>query len=520
MNFENAVGVSFNRSINMAGDHLPINYILELNIRAEALSIGGEDYSATHSEVASQSDSALGIFYQDISINGQSFGSGYVRNISADPEGPDTQRKTYSATVVIPKEGQLDEVLPSVSKELSKEIENISESYTESRATHRVIVNHSCSVKLNPRGEGSDSQGKTILEGILKNEDKLESLFNIDKNQVYDFKNYTFDSESETYNFQSNKEWVENQESDENTIVIKNGSFEYSNGIINATFSVEITGNVEGSNIEERSKAALEKASGYINSSSEELYNRYKTYIPGTHGPLKEMKVNKTIIFNRNEAKCTVTVTQSNSQDLQDGFVYWDYSIETQELAAETISSENGTIIGGDEFISLNELTGSENKFTNAEAFLNGEASLSSALGRSKGGKCIRESITRGYGEGIIRYSYSFSNNPSLLYGAQDGGSTIKRKQIDLENEQDPLSLFSTFLIPESKELLQQQKNLLPNLKIKTSNITTNSTATIGNFIGDLYKPSQGQIAENISIRFSPKKRECVCETRYLEIIN
>ena len=522
MNFSNAVGVSYNRRSEMAGDHLKIRNVLEINIRSAAIG-NGQSFNQTHTEVAGKESDAFSssVFYQDITINGVSFGSGYVSNLQAEPEGPDVQIKNYSATVTITKEGELDEILSSVNKQVSQYIDSISESYTEQTATHRKISTHSCSIKLNAP-EDIGEQADSILKGILGDRNKLNSLFGFSDNGVYIFKNYNYDDESQSYNYENVKEWVENDLSDNSNIVVQQGSFQYSNGIITATFSVEITGITEGATVESRAQAALSKASSFLDNKADDLFSSYSGYVNGSKDPLKGAKINQSLIFNRNEAKCTVSVTYTNSFDLQDNeLIYWEYGVETQKLADETIVSEQGKIIGGGAIRSINELSGSPDKYDNAEQFFGSNCSRGSAKTRAGGdGVCISESISRNYGEGSIDYKYSFSDNDSLLYPEGDGGETKERKKINSENTQDELYLHSTFLIPELKELLQKQANLLPNLKIKRSTISTNSSCILSDFKQNLYKPAATQIGDTISIRFSPKKRECVCESRYFEILN
>jgi hypothetical protein len=524
MNFSKAVGLSYSRRSEMAGDHLKIRNVLELNIRAEALSSGGTSFSATHSDLSGKESSAFnaGVFYQDITINGQSFGEGYVSNLQADPEGPDVQRKSYTATITITKPGELDKVLSSINQETSQYIDSVSENYNEQQETHRKIISHTCSIKLNAPTDIS-GQAKNILEGILEDRNKLRSLFDFSPEDVYIFKNYSYDSTSQSYNFEQTREWVDNDLSDPSNIIISQGSFQYSNGLITATFSVDVTNIQTGGNTESRAQAALAKAASYLDSQAQELFSSYSKYVEGSKDDLKNnIKTSQSLTFSRNEAKCTVSVTYSNSPDIPDnGLVYWEYGTETQKLADETIISEQGRIIGSGKVITIDEINGSSEKYDNAKEFFDSNCTRSAAKGRSgASGKCISESISRGYGEGTINYRYSFSDNESLLYDDEDGGETKERKKITNENKQDPLYLHSTFIIPEHKELLQKQANILPNLKVKSVNISTNSSCSISDFIPSLFKPSSPFVTDNLSIRFSPSKRECTCETTYFEILN
>jgi len=514
MNISNAVGLSYNRRAEMAGDHLRIKNVLEMNVRAEAFGTN------PGSQVAGQEAQAFGgaSLYDNISINGTSFGAGYVSNLSADPEGPDVQRKTYTATITIPMEGDLDTVLSALSPDVLKAIDSISENYSIEQSTHRHTINHTFSIKLNHPNPSFDGSG--IVQAVLKSKNKLSSIFGIDDANPFNFKNYSYDDESQTWNYQDIKEWVVNELSNASFIIVKQNSFEYNNGVINATSSVEVTGIQEGVDTEGRAQAALAEAAGYLGTSGSEIFSAYAGLIQDEKEPLKDLKIAQTVTLNRNEAKAVASTTYTNAFDLKEGLVYWEYSVEKQELADEIINSEQGKVFGGGLIRTINELAGSEDKYSNAANFFGGNCSIGAAQGRCGGGILISESISRGYGEGTINYRYSFSDNKSLLFSTRDGGATIERKKIISEGNQEPLNLHSTFVIPELKEILQKQENLLPNLKIKRTNITTNGAAKIGEFIGSIFKPGGQSIVDNISIRYSPNKRECTAETTYFEILN
>lgn len=514
MDITNAVGLSYSRRAEMAGDHLKIRNVLEMNVRAEAIGPN------PGSQVAGKENQAFGGagLYNSISINGVGFGPGYVSNLSADPEGPDVQRKTYTATITIPMEGDLDSVLSAISPEVSKSIDSISENYSIEESVHRRSVNHSFSIKLNHPNPGFDGSG--IVQACLESKNKLNNIFGLTPEESFNFKNYSYDEESQTWNYQNINEWVNNELSSAAFTIIQQSSFEYSNGVINATHSVEVTGNQEGSNAETRAQAALSEAAGFLGTDPSEIFGAYSGLIQDEKDPLKNLTVAQTLTLNRNEAKATASTTYTNAFDLQEGLAYWEYSIEKQELADETINSEQGKVFGGGLIRAINELGGSQEKYGNAASFFGGNCTSGAAAGRCGGGTLISESISRGYGEGTISYRYSFSNNKSLLFSNNDGGAAPERKKIISENTQESLNLHSTFIIPERKEILQEQDNLLPNLKIKRTTITTNGVEKLGTYIGSLFKPSDVSIVDSVSIRYSPVKRECTAETTYYDILN
>jgi hypothetical protein len=530
MNFDNVIGVSFNRRSEFMGDHLRLKTILDLNIQAESISSSnGDGFTGTQVKIVGLENQAFSgrTFYQNISINGISFGSGYVSNLTANPEGSDTQKKTYSATVTIISEGSLDEILPSIDKNSSKFIDSISESFSRQQESHRYTVTHTCSVRVNPLSkEVGKSLSEKILKGILSDNNNLNSIFDFSLEKAFSPKNYSYDEESQSYNFEETYEYVRNEFSDNECIIIQNNSTSYTNGIITININAEITGNGDGQDLQARGAAALNKADLFLNQQDDKGLFSYSALIPGNHSPIQFHPINKTLVFNKTEAKCSISIVYTNSQELQalaGDFVYWEYSNEEQKSTDENIYSEQGTIIGGNELISANETSGEEKKFQIADNFFKNKCSFSQVFQRigDSNAKILSKSISRSYSEGIIRYSYTFSNNKSILYSGEDIDQ-IDRKRIDSKNIQKELNLFSTFLIPEYKELLQKQKNLKPELKIERSIININSKAKLNELISlinfNSILNSQELIIDSLIFRFSPKKREFESNLNYYQL--
>ena len=164
-----------------------------------------------------------------------------------------------------------------------------------------------------------------------------------------------------------------------------------------------------------------------------------------------------------------------------------------------------------------------EEKFKTAESFFKSNCSISNIVSRFNGNnlKAISESVSRNYSEGIIRYNYTFSNNKTLTYTSNDI-ERIDRKVTNSLNLQKELQLYSTFVIPEFKELLQKQPNLLPESKSKRSNISINSKAKFADLIGladfnDILEDDE-LITDSVTFRFSPKKREFSADLNYYQL--
>jgi len=530
MNFDKVIGVSFNRRSEFMGDHLRLKTILDLNIQAESISSsGGDSFSGTQGKIVSLENQAFGgqTFYQNITINGVGFGSGYVTNLTASPDGPDTQKKTYSATVTIISEGNLDEILPSVDKTSSKFIDSISESFTRQQENHRFSVNHTCSIRVNPTApQQGFSLSDKLLKGILGDQNKLESIFDLDVEETYAPKNYSFDEQSQSYNYQQSYEYLKNDLSDKDCIVIQNNTFNYSNGVINITVATEITGNGKNQTLEQRGQKALQKAADIISQNVDRGLFSYNSLIQGNHKSLQMYPINQTLVFSKTEGKCSVTVNYTNSEELNGSsgtFAYWEYTTEEQKSIDENIYSEQGTIIGGGIINSANETSPSEKKFITADGFFKNNCDINSAMSRSEGSdlKAISESISRSYSEGIVRYNYTFSDNKTLTYSSNDTNK-IDRKVVNSSNLQKELFLHSTFIIPEYKELLQIQPNLQPELKTKNSNISINSQAKFSDLINlvdfETFYSDPQLIVDSIVYRFSPKKREFSADLNYYQL--
>ena len=129
MNIDKAKGISFTKRFEYLGDNVLLKRVLEISVECESL---GTDMTAIHGVIDVLSNEAFvpkGTLREDISINGTSFGNGYIQSIVANPEGPDQQRKTYTVNIIIEEAGELDKVISGINSALALSIESISENY-------------------------------------------------------------------------------------------------------------------------------------------------------------------------------------------------------------------------------------------------------------------------------------------------------------------------------------------------------------------------------------------------------
>jgi preprotein translocase subunit YajC len=177
MNIDKAKGISFTKRFEYLGDNVLLKRVLEISVECESL---GTDISQVHSTIEGLSNETFvgsKPLRENISINGTSFGVGYIQSVTANPEGPDQQRKSYTVNIIIEEAGELDKAVQGISLESTAFIESISENYNISKDKKINNFSHEIEIKLNPSVK-STALGRTkeIADAIYKDTTKLESL--------------------------------------------------------------------------------------------------------------------------------------------------------------------------------------------------------------------------------------------------------------------------------------------------------------------------------------------------------
>jgi len=532
LTFNNISVLSANSSSEFFGEQLRYKSLLELSIEGNFIDLSSNTYTAIHNAINAYETDAFGTnkpFYNNININGISFGRGYVRNFSTSPDGPDVGLKKYTINITIPvsSDNQNFNILTTssdfgglnLSNDLNlKFIQNFSESSSFTKG-EGIKDSYSQNISITVVPEQKNN-AKTIASGFIQrflNNNNLSSLiasvaaYN-KGNNIRKRHDQTYDDNTGTFSVNSN--WVfyprsSDGSGDNDVIVIRNVTVNYdSQGVINITEDGDCTTNTN-ENEQVRSVKALQKASQLLNSA----WSRINTgYIDTSkHNPLINQPLSKNATSIPFQGKATYSITFTNSKEVVANTGYWSYNIViNQTQGGDFIGNESGEITGKGELLTnkqkYNTALGYWNNIKNSiksriQAYINGDISE------------ISSSQVHSEIDGKISYNYSLSNNKSLTV-TQNITKTVTSITEDYNR-----NLFSTFNIIGRKEIAQIQKNRLQNnIQI---NVVMNGkfTTTLSTYINaatsiaSSYK--QGGKLADINYNYSPLNREFSLNATY-----
>ena len=547
MNIDKAKGISFTKRFEYLGDNALLKRILEISVECESL---GADISAVHGAIEGLSNEAFpskGILRENITINGTSFGNGYIQSIVANPEGPDQQRKTYTVNVVIEEAGELDKIINGINSTLTLSIESISENYNISKDKKINNFSHEVEIKLNPDNKSQVFQdAKNIADAIYKDTTKLESLLkSIEFPASFTqkkFKETDFDSASSTY--RSNQNWITYDDNarntDPNILASFQNRFEFvENGFANITLTVEAIGNNDG-DINKRfneAKSFVESQEDLLKQVADTIFNEFIDTgdLEGEKQDLQKIPISKTLLYSRNEAKASLTLVFTNNLEIDEQKeCIIEYS-NTESLDGAVINvSEEGTVSGllDTPNTYVDSITDGTPKYDVAkQAFdqIKNEIkdrceNFSSDAGGSTF-KITRKSETHAYNEGAIKYSYTYSNDKGLLYNDENDDTTIIRRESEQISD-EPVENLKTFAvytpIGEDKfQILQEHPNQVFKREIKTitrSVLSTKKLKEIFQAANLSVAPLTTSMLENFNIKYSSSNRQLVSTQTILTI--
>lgn len=528
MNFPNVQVLNASSRSEFFGDNVRWKTVYELNIEGSFLAFNSLNHSEIHSQLNAQEDTFFisNFFEGPITINGTFFGDGYVSNFSSQASGPDVQNKTYTATVVIRKEGNLNTInadgLGQVNMSNFQYIESFSESSTFNSG-EGVKDSYSQNINLNFISKTPTSQ-KSVAEGIIKsfiNNNLLTSLIQAQYQKTGIKKYYTqsYDEINNSYNTNVNFELAPRSQSTGNSdtlIVISNVKKDYlTGGIINVSENIECIGN---SNVSSEINYGL--ASNQVKSLMSTAFSRLSSYVGVEDNPLINEPISKSFVSSPFEGRAGGSITFSNSKEVIDNQGYWEFTINIQKTPGGNYNvNENGSIIGG------KKLEAIKNKYKNALLIFNSKkinilSRINSLI--NDGGTFKPTSIEETHSEieGTISYTYNYSDSESLF----TTDPTFLKKVISITNEYNR-NIFSTFNIIANKEIAQKQKNLLPNNT--TINVTLNgrSSVTLKQYITEAKSlvstnvpQNQYKKLSNLNYEFSPTGREFKLSATYFQM--
>ena len=409
--------------------------------------------------------------FQEIIINGENFGIGKVKSFSVDSETW-VRYTQYQADIEILLEVPIANIDSDefegidINKQLYL-IKSFSESFSLNFEAQNKILGGEHSIDIE-----YDANNKNINLIKLAQSLATELLKTIPSNSNIAEGNYTTRNNykvlnSENYNTVTGKCGFKKSFSYSTLNTNKNYSFIRThsveideNGIATASERCSIKAEFDVPSLYENSIIGYEEQVAGVYSRCNAVFQTYKTKF-NILANLNQQFINKSVQVNKVNGDINFTILFDNDPKKINSSFIWEYvsSLDRTENGVWN-ASENGSVKG-------NGKLGSDAKYTNANTgwtsakngifsrvtnFYNTEATDS-------GGGTLKELakvINRNKYEGFINYNYTYTNDPTIKDGSDDG-----IKKIDIEkSDTGLLPITKDFIIPNKKFALNQNRNL------------------------------------------------------------
>jgi len=547
MTLEKATVVDFNKRSVFIADHIRLKTVLELNVRCLAI---GADVNTIHgiiNTLATSTFTGNKPLREDITINGKSFGNGYVQSISADPDGTDTQAKYYNINIIIEYPGYLNKIFTQIANENTKLIESISENLSFSQEKNNKNFSHQVDIQMNPDLKTDAftkcQELKNAICADLNNIQKLISFGNVNytfDRDVTKFPTIEYDSQSCKYTYTESWEKHDNIGTTAFTSAVLGSKTirgeVREDGIINITVSLEGTSNEEPQNYD-NVKSFITNQEPNLYTDASNLYNKIKS--KSSTSTLKNIPLSKNYIASKNEFKYGVSlvftddinlnVTNKTISEITHTQIYEDaatvvseegtvYSLEQLDTLIQTIDAATNKRYTSVKTAFTSEKPNIKQRCTNfANTFINKNLLSNTVF------KLIYYSESHSYSDGTIKYTYRYSNNPSIKYSDETDTYTVFRKEVEekkLEPEAITLSSVFTDIGNDKYQILQTSKNN------NFENITYQKTANISSAkkFKDVLSliPTANSTADsfvnNVEITYSSQSREVTYSTSIMKV--
>jgi hypothetical protein len=307
MNFPNVQVIQASSRSEFFGASSRWKSIIEITVEGSYLALENSNgYTQTHAQ-ANQTENANfggGTFYSSLTVNGVSFGEGYVNSFRAEAGGVDIQDKKYTATIVIPRDGNVTQLSTDGAGSVPKGDFKYLDSFTETSSFSKgpgVVDNYNQSISLSIAPK-TKAAGKGIASGIIRGaieNNQLTSLINGQyKKSVKKVYEQTYDEVTNSYSTVVDFQLYSRSDAPGNTdnlLVKTNVTVEFlSNGAVNITENGECIGNQNSA-----SQSRYSEAAGQAATLMKNAFGRCSSYLPaGNHNPLIEKYNNANSVWS------------------------------------------------------------------------------------------------------------------------------------------------------------------------------------------------------------------------------
>jgi hypothetical protein len=457
LNFENAQVLSLSQNSQFLGS--VFRYAVRRELTVEGTLNNLTNFSGV-SGIVQQGDSFFSSDsdYQEILINGYSFGRGRINSLNL-AEGNDVRIKPYTANITCYLSGDYSSISSNLYSGFSSvtpyfaQIETISESLTYTRNQNTISREHSLDLQLvsgvnslDPKVmarqiarvlfDSVNSFGQVTTGDFSVGQRLYRESYDVLSNQCSFGESYTRPIETGTgVIFTVNTSF--NRDAAGISTVTENGEFELLSPVPNFTGL-----NLPGQKLNELIGGAYNRCNSvFLNYSGTNTYPLYTGFV----------SLSRNLIPHESAGNYSVSYTNDPRQI---SGVSWEYANEINKVGRFYNVTENGFVIGHgnpkDGFRKAKNFYPAVQSgvFGRVTGFYSDQVQTVFPLYRTSDQKSLSEF------EGNVSYSVAFTDDPA--YGTND--PLIKTEEITLEDSA-PVQKINTFNIFNFKEIVQPAKN-------------------------------------------------------------
>ena len=466
---------------------------------------------------------------EDITVNGQGFGSGVVKSVSVSAKNQGGLDKRVKVTFEIFKAGSganLGDEYPSIPASSFKYIKSFSESSSCDTSEFTQSYTHSVNVKLTKY----DNTGLTTAQAIAStflNSNNLVASAGVPSNYTTipgkTFFDETYDEVNSECNFSKKYEVAIDADgtsnaSTSNYILFRSNSLTYdSNGIATVT-----------ENAEYQDLTGSAPPTGAAVSDMDGAYMRCQQIITGLTGAspnigtmaLINIPLVKSLTVDNDARKVSYHVNfTTNIKISTTDKVYHEFT-NTKETtnAGVTYYVLEGNIVGMEE---IDTADGESTKYSNAKAVwknVAGGAWPTNGGVVTMSGHPYSFSTNHNQLKGTISYNIKYSDCVSII----DGAGKIRRIINKVSTQPTTRDLAQTFRVINHDEILQKalHQNKLPMNYIVSSTVNGDSTVQMKDLVGNVQNasPVGSNYGQSVSLSYNSTSRQLTAAIHVVEI--
>jgi hypothetical protein len=430
--------------------------------------------------------------YQDLYLNGYSFGSGRIESISFS-EGNDVRTKSFSASLLVYDTGNTFNLTgyyySGIDISNFKYLDKFSEDYSFNKKLNGgYSYDHSMSVKFVSGDRNlnaiaaAQSLAKTIFtgsnlglnfySGYTNKQGKryIRESYNVINNECYFTERFDFDVNLGNYSaIQTNSASLDD------------------NGVITVVEKGVLRG-IENPNYQNAIAALGSQISGsYYRCSGVQSFYFASGYTLNSY-PLTQERI-LDIYGNRLEYVISFNNNPNNS-----GTYFWDYTQQSSLENGITNIVEQGTIAGRGENRSL-AFSAAQNGYSGIIVNISGRINnnFSNQLFSVPAFQLNRKETYSPY-NGLINYNYVYSNNPNLV-----SNTGIRWIQVS-ENDKMAIYKLNHLNIFNNKEIIQDDKQSVQGSSLISLNMKGDRSATLQTFLSSAQTILTSKVPSGINI--------------------